>query len=399
MLSGSVLVLDGNTRAALATVRSLGRAGLHVIVGSETPRSLAGSSKFCKRIVLYSPPDKDAFQFAKNISDLVIQWRPDILIPITDASVYALLQHRELFDDLVALPFVSFKSYRAASDKCLLVKLARKLDIPCPESLFIDFPTSSSLESQLSGLRYPVILKPASSIVSAPPGLLKTGVRFANNESELLKIVAEDESFGFPFMLQELIRGEGVGIFALCEQGEIIAVFSHKRIREKPPWGGVSVVCESTQPDPEALASAQKLLRQLNWNGVAMVEFKRDHHRGTPILMEINARFWGSLQLAIDAGVDFPQLLCRMALNAGITSRSDYMPTRSRWLLGDVDNLIISLKASKHDKRYPLRIQDKLSVVYTFFREFFKGSYIEECRYGDNRPFLFSLQTWLKTLK
>ena len=49
----------------------------------------------------------------------------------------------------------------------------------------------------------------------------------------------------------------------------------------------------------------QELLDELNWHGVAMVEFKVTED-GTPYLMEINTRFWGSLQLAIDAGVDFP---------------------------------------------------------------------------------------------
>ena len=39
-----------------------------------------------------------------------------------------------------------------------------------------------------------------------------------------------------------------------------------------------------------------------------MMEYKQDRRTGTPLLMEVNGRFWGSLQLAIDAGVDFPYL-------------------------------------------------------------------------------------------
>ncbi len=53
-----------------------------------------------------------------------------------------------------------------------------------------------------------------------------------------------------------------------------------------------------------------------------MVEFKADARTGTPYLMEINGRFWGSLQLAIDAGVDFPAILVAAALGAPIPPRS-----------------------------------------------------------------------------
>ena len=44
-----------------------------------------------------------------------------------------------------------------------------------------------------------------------------------------------------------------------------------------------------------------------------MVEFKVDPRDGIPKLMEVNPRFWGSLQLAIVSGVDFPYLILKMA--------------------------------------------------------------------------------------
>jgi len=68
------------------------------------------------------------------------------------------------------------------------------------------------------------------------------------------------------------------------------------------------------------------------WHGVAMVEFKVSAD-GTPYLMEVNARFWGSLQLAIDAGVDFPWLLYQLATGRDVESDDDYVTgVKSRWL-------------------------------------------------------------------
>ena len=103
-------------------------------------------------------------------------------------------------------------------------------------------------------------------------------------------------------LLQERLVGPGVGVFACYHDGRPVALFSHRRLRERPPWGGVSVLCESAEVDPVAGEHATRLLDGIGWQGVAMVEFKRDLRDGVPKLMEINGRFWGSLQLAIDAG-------------------------------------------------------------------------------------------------
>ena len=56
------------------------------------------------------------------------------------------------------------------------------------------------------------------------------------------------------------------------------------------------------------IEASEKILGHVAWEGVAMVEFLVADD-GTPYLMEVNTRFWGSLQLSIDAGVDFPYLL------------------------------------------------------------------------------------------
>ncbi|MBN1602859.1 MAG: ATP-grasp domain-containing protein [Chitinispirillaceae bacterium] len=412
----TVLVLDGETRAALAVVRSLGRAGLKVIVASEDKRSLAGSSKYCDHTVCNPSPAVDIHCFVETVRKIIIQEQVDVLFPVTDASTYAILQNRDIFDAIVSLPLVPFHTYWAASNKISLMKRAAQSGVPIPETIFID-PASDELQQHLQNITYPVILKPRASILLSGNSMRKTGVRFANCKEELQIVITTDPSFTAPYMLQKLIAGDGIGIFAFCENGDITSVFSHHRIREKPPYGGISVVCESTQPDQLALESSKKLLKALNWNGIAMVEFKRDRNRNNiPVLMEINARFWGSLQLAIDAGVDFPLYMYNLSqktelrnnkheeivdfpITAGEVQHLDppsIKQTRSRWLLGDLDHLIIRLKMPVDHPRYPQKLRDKLHAIFIFFLEFFKGSKIEELRYGDSRPFWHSLAKWVK---
>jgi predicted ATP-grasp superfamily ATP-dependent carboligase len=80
------------------------------------------------------------------------------------------------------------------------------------------------------------------------------------------------------------------------------------------------------------------LLSLLGWVGVAMAEFKVDPRDGRPKLLEVNPRFWGSLHHAIVCGVDFPWLLCRMAVDGDVDRVADYrVGVRSRSLLhGDL---------------------------------------------------------------
>ena len=66
------------------------------------------------------------------------------------------------------------------------------------------------------------------------------------------------------------------------------------------------------------LANGKKILDELKWEGVAMVEFKKDNSTGMYNLMEINAKFWGSLDLALVCGADFPGLMIDSALGKEI---------------------------------------------------------------------------------
>src|SRR6185503_13811539 len=149
----------------------------------------------------------------------------------------------------------------------------------------------------------------------------------------------------FPVLLQREVSGAGEGFFALRWEGRIVAMFAHRRLREKPPWGGVSVYRESIPLADDLAGPGARLLEALDWNGVAMVECKRDASTGRHAIMEINGRFWGSLQLAIDAGVDFPELLVRCVAGETVLGPRAYrFGVRSRWFWGDVDHLYLRLR-------------------------------------------------------
>jgi len=110
------------------------------------------------------------------------------------------------------------------------------------------------------------------------------------------------------FLVQGHVPGQGVGVFFLRWDDVILAEFMHRRLHEVPHTGGVSSLRESWWHQAirdDALAK----LQHMQWRGVAMMEYRWDPNSDTFCFLEMNGRFWGSIHLALYAGVDFPTLL------------------------------------------------------------------------------------------
>jgi predicted ATP-grasp superfamily ATP-dependent carboligase len=292
------------------------------------------------------------------------------------------------------VPLGSDASYRAASDKAHLHAIAPHFGIAVPSQRIIcrrDEPAPSDL-------RFPVAVKAARSVTDTGT-IIKRGVavRYANGAASLQAILNSTAAESFPLLVQERIVGPGVGVFLLLWEGQEIAAFSHLRLREKPPGGGVSVYAESIAPDPGLVARSRELLLSLGFEGVAMVEYKVDQATGVPYLMEVNGRFWGSLQLAIDAGVDFPQLLISTAIDGTIPSRpSPTIGVRNRWWWGDVDHLLARLRRSAEELGLPANAPSRWATIVNFIRSSGPANRDQILRMDDPRPAFRETLDWLR---
>lgn len=274
------------------------------------------------------------------------------------------------------------------ADKGKLMRLAAELGVQFPRTVFVDEPCSFDLASVRE---FPVVLKPRLSKIDLGNTWISTSVAVARNESELADFLHSRPEFrDHAFMLQEFVPGTGAGVFALYDNGREVATFAHKRLREKPPSGGVSVLSESAVPSPLALQMSRKLLGAVGWHGVAMVEM-RVTPDGQPYLMEVNTRLWGSLQLAIDAGVDFPWLLYQVSTGQPVAESQPFTAgKRLRWWLGDLDSLYLYLR----DLRIPLLA--KLRRIAAFLTPDLGRTRHEVFRWNDPAPAWHELKVWIK---
>ncbi len=386
----SILILDSNQRSALAVTRSLGKQGIEVFTAEETSTALASASRFSQQHFTYPSPRLKSKQFIEFLSNLVEQQHIDILLPMTELTTTLLLLHQDSFPDAI-IPFPDINTVESLANKCLLMQTAESLDIPVPRTWYADNP--GNLPCNLEDLPYPIVLKPGKSWLFHQGQWSRAAVRFADNATDAKNILDSDWAFkAHPFMIQENVAGHGAGVFAIYDNGKPLALFAHRRLREKPPSGGVSVLSESIQVEPALALHAQKLLGDANWHGVAMVEFKAASD-GTSYLMEINTRFWGSLQLAIDAGVDFPFMLYQLACGKQPAPITDYKTSiKLRWLLGDLDNLYLTLR-DKH-----ISPKAKIRSLLQFFTPSPFSTRHEVNRINDIKPFWYEIRQYIRDI-
>ena len=381
-----ILVTDGDTRACLALTRSLGRRE-RVLVAAPGPRSLAGSSRRAAGSVRLPDPLAAPGAFAEQVSRTAGEAGLDFVLPVTDAACRALLRDRP---DLGPAQLLgpTWAAYEALSDKGRVAEAAARHGIAIPATR-----AALGLEQALAAahsIGFPVFLKPVQSVDAGSDGALhKRGVERAGDEADLRRLLVDLDDV--PLLVQEAVPGRGQGLSVLRWQGRTCAVFAHRRLREKPPGGGVSVLSESMPADPGLLEAVEGILAELDYAGLAMAEFKSDGARSW--LMEFNARPWGSLQLAIDAGVDFPGLLLECARGAAPERPPAYAEGRRlRWWLGDLDHAI-ALARGVAD---PAGRSGARAALGVLLGRSGPGTRLELLRRDDPGPFVLALARWLR---
>lgn len=337
-----ILITDCWTRKSLSAVRSLGKMGVRVDAISHTRIAPGIYSKYTNKYYIVPDPKKKPQQYLLSVLQLLQHGNYDCIMPFEESSIEIFLEARTDIEKLTVLPIASAKAYHTANNKWKILQLAEQLSIPMPKSFCPT--TDGEVTAALTALDYPIIIKPITS--SGSRGLKKAYSKeeFDNAYPSIVK------DYGYP-LIQDYIpkEGEGCGVGLLAKEGEMLVSFSYKRLREFPINGGPSTLRESTD-DAELKQYAAALIKALNWTGVAMVEFKRDPQTGIPKLMEINPRFWGSLDLAEVAGINFPFLLFQLSQNMQVQQLDYKKGVMCRWLLpGDIAHFLAN------PKRFSLR--------------------------------------------
>jgi predicted ATP-grasp superfamily ATP-dependent carboligase len=391
-------VTDGDQRPALAIARSLARRGVSVLVGEERRRSLASSSRYCAGHVTYPSPYQHSEAFERFLLEFVERERVDVVLPVTDVTAHAVCRNQDALARHTSIAAPPLEALEFVADKWRTLSRAAQCGIPIPRTEFVD--GIAGLKRVIDAVRYPAVVKPVRSRIPTGAGWLPATVTYASSKDDLWRLYETTEYLAsYPSLIQERIEGAGLGVFVLFDRGELLTAFAHRRLREKPPSGGVSVLRESVAVDAALRDHATRLLGPLGWHGVAMLEYKQDSRTGDAVLMEVNGRFWGSLQLPVDAGVDFPYYTYQLARGCSPEGPREYRTgVKSRWLLGDLDSLLLRLFRSDRDLRLPVSAPSRREALRDFLTFVEPDLHYEVVDRADPGPFLYEVTQYGKAL-
>ena len=304
------VVLGGNF-VGLGIARSLGMQGIPVwVIDRDRSKSIAQFSRYTTRFI----ESKEA------IPDLLLrlgrEHRLDgwVLFPANDEYVEVVSIHRDSLSSIYRVTAAPVEVTKFALDKRLTYRRADELGIPAPWTAV----GNSVADIESEGVAYPVILKPAVNHHFFP--LTNIKALPADNPSELRRGFAQ-MSRHIPaeeILVQERILGGGENQFsfcAICKDGRVHSSLVAQRRRQYPVEFGNNSTFVETTDQPVVGAAGRLFLESIEFDGIGEVEFKFDPRDGKYKILDANLRAWGWHALGKAAGIDFPYLLWRQAVD------------------------------------------------------------------------------------
>jgi hypothetical protein len=318
-----VLVTDGGNgqnRSALSAVRALGRAGHEVHVTTTGTTSVAGWSRFSA--ARHRAPEVADPAYRDAVAELRSRHRFDVVLPASDAALLAL--------GWPGAPLV---------DKAEVARRAARAGFPrIPEELY---ETGAALLDRAQQLSYPVVVKPVNRRSSHDPTAWR-----ADRPADLGP--ARDAG---PVVVQRFLTDPLRAVAGVIWNGRLRAAVHQGYLRTWPPDCGVACAAVTVAPDHTLEGRLPALLE--GYDGIFQVQLLGDH------VIDINPRVYGSMPLAVRAGVNLPDITCRLSCGTGADLGTELLRaqvgTAYRWVEGDLKHLRDAVRRGAMSRRQALR--------------------------------------------
>jgi len=321
-----LIIGTGFEWTSLPVVQELGKAGNMIYLLLTERSNVSCSSKYVfKNISKKRLNSESTVDFVDSICD---DHNITHLICLDEEIRWQLINNHETFDNL-NLAFPSKSSYNVAINKSKSTSFAKLHGIPIPETFFVD--DVNEIDELDPEFDVPFVIRGVRGVSSKR-------TRYANNLKELrhyykqiYNIEKDEEIVDRLPLIQEYVRGPTYLTQGMAQNGKVVSVIPHLKLREWPVSGGVTCRAKTIH-EPRLVQYMKTMLEELNWHGEAGMEWKYDRPRDDFCFIEMNPRFEGSLDLAVKAGVNLPKLLVKIMDNKKIPIEVKYkVNTHYRW--------------------------------------------------------------------
>jgi D-aspartate ligase len=301
----SILIIDGDCQLSMNVLRCLASvSGLKVHVLTSEPNSKARFSRHCASSHLHDSVGDDK-KYVETISDVARRVKADVLLPVAKPGILFAIRNASALLKIAPLPpLPSQGSFDVADDKWELAKLMQEKQIPAPKTIL--YSRDADFEQKLGSLTFPVLIKPLRSSHG-------TRIQMFEDRESLEGFLRSNREDTRPYILQNEVKGYDMGCSVLCEDGRILVHTIQKGIVPNPVAFRLPLALEFEENE-KVLQVATRLIRALNFSGVANIDLRVDARDGSVQVIEVNPRYWLSLLGSQSAGVNFPKLACLSAL-------------------------------------------------------------------------------------
>ena len=354
-----VLLLGDEPRVVTSIARPLARRGTPVHVAHEAGAAAVRSRSLRSERWLPDLPPTDV-RVADAVIGIARETGCDVLIPCNDTTLGFVAAHEARLRAAIRVEAPHAQVIRLVLDKDETLRIAGECGIAVPRSYALR--DRATLAQHAAEIRFPVVAKPTRKSAEAA-----FKVRYYPDHASLEAEFARDAAFGEHHLIQGFCPGDGVGIGVLVRNGQPVAMVQHRRLKEYPWSGGVSVTAVTEPVDAGLADLSLRLLRAIQWDGVAMVEWKHDRSSGSAVLMEVNGRFWGSHGLAVAAGLDLPGLLVDHA-EAPPAPHLARPGVTFHWFAGDLQRVVQLFRGAENGLRPPSLLHAATSLLADLVR-------------------------------
>jgi len=326
-----VLAIVGDTQVGLWVVRSLARGGLRVFSVVATANGLAAHSRYSDGAWMLEHGPQSP-RWLDDVESLARELDVGSVMTIAEAFHQALIAGRDRFEPDIHVFSPSAEAFAKATDKDHMQRLCTKLGIPVARGTTLDRLVAEEGDS----LRFPLVLRTRTQ---NDPNARRAPWKaaYAEDSDQLRRLHEQMADIAANIVVQEYHPGVEDHVQILMHDGEAFMVGDYIGEHHMPLAGGVTV--QRVSCHHEGLVNdAVRLLKALDWEGIAGVQFHYDPATGKYIFLEINPRFIGGLPTVIMAGFDAPFLLWQSHFEPDSMRRGRYQKgLRTRILGGDAN--------------------------------------------------------------
>ncbi len=385
----SVLAIVGDTQVGLWVVRSLARNGLAVHAVVNTREGQSAHSRFSASAwMLDGRPGQEGF--IDEIKELARQLGVGSIMPVSEGYHNALIAMRDEFEPDVHIFSPSRESFDKATDKDYMQELCVKLGVPVARGMRLDQLIGDVGE----GLDFPLVLRTRQQNIKAGKAPWKAA--YAENKDDLYRLFGQVKDFADNVIVQEYHPGVEDHVQILMHDGECVMAGDYIGEHHMPLAGGVTVQRVSCHHE-NLVRDAVKLLKAIDYEGIAGVQFHYDQRTDRYIFLEINPRFSGGLPTVIMAGFEASFRLWQSHFEPEKLARDKYrLGLRTRILGGDANWLLGMLRGD------PLppgqKRMGKIRTVAEFLWNSGPWTRDDSFMWSDPKPFFVDLRQMVRKL-